>query len=188
MSLANMASTAFERRNDVDATAGGSRIRRAGPPAGTTGETTPERDAAKRVGEAAASIAGYIPSEIVTVYVAAIALVTDPTRSRTGLWVAFWCCLACVPLVVWLLYAADSKASAKPVPFHPRAWPYYEVSLAVIAFGLWAAMLPNTPFEDHDWYRKDVAGFLTLVFTIAVGLFAPLFTRPINATTTSETA
>jgi hypothetical protein len=62
----------------------------------------------------------------------------------------------------------------------PRTWPWYEFITGLIAFPLWAAVLPEPPFADLGFYDPDLAGFAVLVFTTAAGLLAPILQREIK--------
>jgi hypothetical protein len=168
MSLSALADRANSRRSDT-----GPEIREAEPVAPSQG--------AKDVSKATSSIASFIPSEVITVYVGAATLAASDSASRTGGWVALWCVLLATPLVSWLLYASAVRAEGKPLPLKPRSWPWFEGTTATAGFFLWAGMLPNSPMNEWHWYSNHLFAFLTLVYTVALGLISPLFAaRPIN--------
>ncbi len=124
------------------------------------------------------SIVDYIPIEIVTVYVAVGAALSDPgTPSRTGQWVAFWVFLVLTPVTLWALFAARLRAAGASLPVDPTRWPWPELIVAIVAYVLWAFTLPNTPFADFGWYRPGLGTAVLLVGTLVLGLGAPLFTR-----------
>jgi hypothetical protein len=128
------------------------------------------------------SIVDYIPTEIVTIYVAVIAALSDAgTTSRTGQWVAFWIFLGVTPLALWLLFAARLRA-ANASPLDPMRWPWPELAVAAVAYVLWAFTLPGTPFADFRWYRPGLGTAVLLVGTLVLGLGAPLFApKPVAA-------
>ena len=124
------------------------------------------------------SIVDYIPTEIVTVYIAVGAALSDPgTPSRTGQWVAFWALFVLTPLTVWALYTAQLRAGGAGLPLQPAGWPWPELVAATVAYVLWAFTLPATPFADFRWYRPGLGTAVLLVGTMILGLGAPLFTR-----------
>src|SRR5262245_35578761 len=52
-------------------------------------------------------IVTYIPTEILTLYVAVLAAIRTPERKELGAeWIAFVFFLVATPIVVWLLFAA----------------------------------------------------------------------------------
>ncbi len=124
------------------------------------------------------SIVDYIPIEIVTVYVAVGAALSDAaTPSRTGQWVAFWVFLGLTPITLWVLFAARLRAAGVSLPLDPTRWPWPEAIVAMVGYVLWAFTLPGTPFADFNWYRPGLGTAVLLVGTLVLGLGAPLFTR-----------
>jgi hypothetical protein len=124
------------------------------------------------------SIVDYIPTEIVTIYVAVGAALSDGgTPSRTGQWVAFWVFLGVTPLALGALFAARLRAAGSSPPLDPMRWPWPELTVATVAYVLWAFTLPGTPFADFSWYKPGLGAAVLLVGTLVLGLGAPLFTR-----------
>ena len=129
---------------------------------------------------------GYIPTEVLTLYVAVIAAVHPPpgdAASRmptTAEWAAVWSFAAATPVTVWLTYAAKIKAVGKPLPVRPSAWPVWEMSAATVAYGAWAFALPDAPFSKYGWYSSALSGVAVLIASTVLGLLGPLFQRPIG--------
>lgn len=124
---------------------------------------------------------GYIPTEVLTLYVAVLASTQQKGMITWAGWAAFWCFLVATPVVVWLIYGAKIKAAQKAIPIHPRAWPVWEMFAATVAFCAWAFALPNAPFTGYIWYSSALAGVAVLVASTLLGLLAPLFQRPLSA-------
>jgi hypothetical protein len=144
------------------------------PPEAGGASTSP----ADAISHAVKLITTYIPTEILTLYVAGLALFitqgqTEPVNYRAA-WNTFWAFLMATPVVVWLVFAAKVRASREPLPLSVGKWPKWEMTAATIAFVAWAAALPQTPFSQLAWYSADVAGFLVLVVTAALGLVTPI--------------
>jgi hypothetical protein len=141
-------------------------------------ERSSQRRAATRstsVSDAANAIVAYIPTEIVTAYVAAVAAINVPnSTAEGGQWVLMWSVLALTPLAVWVTYGLKVRAVGGGLPIAPRLWPWPEIVLASVAFMLWAFSLPRTPFEGQSWYRPGLAAAALLVGTAAVGLVGAL--------------
>jgi hypothetical protein len=130
------------------------------------------------VRQAADSIVTYIPTEIVTVYVAAAAAIhTAGSKPGTGQWILLGALLVLTPITTWALFAAKIHGLGESMPVAPRNWPWLHIIIASIAFLLWSFTLPNTPFEQLRWYTPGLAAVVLLVGTMVLGLAAPFF-RP----------
>jgi hypothetical protein len=123
---------------------------------------------------------GYIPTEVLTLYVAFIAAIQKPDKVSRAQWVVFWSFLAFTPIVVWMVYAAKVKVARGALPIAFRAWPVWEMLAATIAYVVWAFALPQTPFVQYLWYSSALAGIAVLVTSTVLGLLAPLFQRPLG--------
>jgi|SRR5579864_2009230 hypothetical protein len=126
----------------------------------------------------------YIPTEVLTLYVSALAALGPITITigkqvqQVGRWIPFWCFLVLTPLIVWVTFATKVKAANKPIPTSPRQWPLWEMSAATLAYCAWAFALPSTPFAQfQQWYSPGLAGLIVLVVSSGLGLIAPLMQR-----------
>lgn len=178
MSVSSMANIAFSRRADesrdgkgldtldkVDEAKGGT------PGSGNSATT------------ALSAIAAYIPTEVVTVYVAVLATlgVTVPaagggdgpeTATPIAVYVVF---IVLTPIIVWGLYASRAVAAKKRVPRRFHAWPKWEMAAATVAFAAWGAAMPSSPLEIFPWFSAALAGVVALILSLLIGVFAPLF-------------
>ncbi len=69
-------------------------------------------------------IAAYVPTEILTLYVAFVAaLPTADARSKAAGWWLFGAFLLLTPLIVWVLYAVKLKSDGNAIPAHPKGFP-----------------------------------------------------------------
>lgn len=129
----------------------------------------------------------YIPTEVLTLYVSAIAALgplTIRVGSRdleVGRWLPFWCFLAVTPLTVWVAFASKIKAAGRPIPLRISKWPLWEMIAATIAYVAWTFALPATPFAQESWYSSGLASFLILVVSAGLGMIAPLMQRQLSA-------
>lgn len=126
----------------------------------------------------------YIPTEVLTLYVSAVAALGPITITvgkeieQIGRWAPFWCFLVLTPVIAWIAFATKLKAAGKPIPISPAKWPLWEMSAATIAYVAWAFALPSTPFAQFQhWYSPGLAAFLVLVVSAGLGLVAPLMQR-----------
>ena len=130
-----------------------------------------------------AAVVTYIPTEILVVYVAAVAALTIPGAAGPtpgAAWLAFAAFLIATPIVVWLTYAAKVRNQAGTLPVDPKSWPRWEMAVGTIAFVAWAFALPQTPFGSFHWYTPAVAGLAVLLVSTAIGLLAPLVAKSIT--------
>ena len=122
----------------------------------------------------------YIPTEVLTLYVSAIAALGPLTINvgthdlQVGRWLPFWCFFAATPLIVWVAFASKIKAAGRELPLSPSKWPLWEMAAATIAFVAWTFALPATPFAQESWYSAGLASFLILVVSAGLGIVAPL--------------
>jgi hypothetical protein len=177
-----MASVAFVRREDVDlpkvaaANAAPNSLEKIElATAGTTESQTAATTALK-------VIATYIPTEVLTLYVAVVAAIRVPNAENfPALWKTFYCFLVATPIILWLVYAAKCVAAQKPVPISPRAWPLWEMFAATLGYAAWAFALPQNPFQQESWYSSALAGVIVMIVSTLLGLLAPLFSRPLHS-------
>jgi hypothetical protein len=131
---------------------------------------------------ALAVIVTYVPTEVLTLYVAVLAAITHPEgRDSSGVWVAFWVFLVATPLIVWLVYAAKVRSVKRRLPSRPSEWPVWEMVAGTLAYVAWAVSLPNAPFLGRLGLPATLAAVIVLVTAAALGLLAPLFQRAIEA-------
>jgi hypothetical protein len=181
MSIQSLSTLAIARRDDMPSKAPGTAREVAQTLSATDANTDTTITAALR------TVTAYIPTEVLTVYLAVVgALATTGTAGTTLLdpnmtrWVLFWLFVVLTPATVWLTYAAKVQAAGKPLPIL-RHWPVWEISAATIAFVIWAFTLPGTPFSSLGWYTPSLGSVAILVGSLLMGLVGPLFTqRPIK--------
>jgi hypothetical protein len=158
------------------------------PPAQPTGAaaTAPPAAPAAAVGTASAAlqvITTYIPTEILTLYVAVIGAIRATKADEIALtargWTVFWVFLVGSPIAVWIIYAAKVRAAGKPLPVALGSWPMWEMTAATIAYAAWAFALPESPLAQTDASRP-LAPVVVLVASTVLGLLAPVVQQPIK--------
>jgi hypothetical protein len=115
----------------------------------------------------------YIPTEVITVYLAFLGLATVTNGDYTARWVGLAVFAIGTPSAVfvdWRIKKRQSPDSGK--------LPAFNLIAATTAFVAWAFALPGTPFEDLGFYDAKWGGFVALVASIALakagGLWGPL--------------
>lgn len=182
MSITSMTNVAIARRTDF----GGATVPKS---VKEVAAATAERADTQSAGSAALkSIATYIPTEVIVLYLAALAAVradlgtkaTAETVASQNELTTFWIFLGLTPVFVWLVYGGKVKTGGAAIPYLPAEWPMWEMIAATIAFGAWAYAVPDSPFTRFEWYTVALGTFVVLVASTALGLLAPLVQQPIN--------
>lgn len=149
-----------------------------GQPGGTSSSL--QAQSANAINTAMHLLFGYIPTEIITLYVAILAAM-EPRKGQTNpnQVMVFFVFLFATPCVVWLVYAAKLKAANKPLPLGWGAWPVWEMIAGTVAYCAWAIALPTNPLQIKgiEWYSPSVAGIFELSASTLLGLAAPFFQR-----------
>jgi hypothetical protein len=186
MSINALTNAALGRRHDFEpANAVPRSLKDIAHAAGATPKPIAGRqDRANGTNTALQTLTTYIPTEVLTLYVSAIAAVGPVTINGlpVGRWLPFWCFLVATPLIVWIAFATKLRAAEKPLPLSPVRWPVWEMIAAMIAYFAWAFALPNTPFAQFEnWYSSGLAAFLVLVVSAGLGMIAPLMQRRLSS-------
>jgi hypothetical protein len=183
VSISSMANVAIARRTDF----GGPLVPNT---VGEVASATADRLDTQSAGSSALkSIATYIPTEVIVLFLAALAAVradraTEGTvrgaiASQSEL-ITFWIFLVLTPVFVWLVYAGKVKTGGATIPYLPTEWPAWEMFAATVAFAAWAYAVPDSPFTRFEWYSVALGSFAVLVASTALGLLAPLIQRKIS--------
>lgn len=176
MSISSMTNLALNRREDVATDNAASKTS-----SNVEQNKAPPESAQSNTGSILAAITAYIPTEIITVYVATLGALSAPAGASPGdgltASIAF---LILTPVIVWLIYAGKVKASGKPLPTNVKEWPVWEMTAATISFAVWATALPNSPMTSRDLISSAMAAVLIMVVSLVLGLIGPLVQRPIK--------
>jgi hypothetical protein len=155
------------------------------PPVPVSPSGQPAITAPSGMNTALAMLTMYIPTEVLTLYVAAVAGLPSGRGPSSGirLWLPFLSFLIATPAIVWIAFATKVKSAGKSIPFHPSLWPVWEMAAATIAYFAWAFALPDTPFLQfqNQWYSPALAGFLVLVVSYGLGALGPLMQRTLSS-------
>lgn len=119
---------------------------------------------------------GYIPTEVLTLYVAVIA--AFPKASDANRLMLFYIFLAGTPIAFWLVYAAKLKSAKKQLPLPLSSWPVWEMFAATVAFAAWAFALPDSPLASSN--SSGLSSLMVLGVSTVLGLLAPIFQRDLD--------
>jgi hypothetical protein len=201
MSINAMTNAAVSRRRDFEpANEVPKNLAEIAQAAGTMPTPAPQPAAAQPVGAQPAAVqpsavntalqtlTTYIPTEVLTLYVAAVAALDSSasgssTRPPNSIydWLPFLIFLVGTPLIAWIAFATKIKSAGRPIPLNPTTWPMWEMSAAAIAFVAWAFALPKTPFLQFKWYSSGIAGLAVILVSYGLGSLGPLMQRPLSS-------
>ncbi len=121
----------------------------------------------------------YIPTEVVTLYVAA-ASATQAVRSAIPSFdgrITYWAFAVLTPVILILVYAGKRASSGLPVLPPVAQWPWWRMVAATIAFLVWGLAVPGNPYVVGD-AGAVAAGFGAIVISTLLSLLEPIFERP----------
>jgi hypothetical protein len=130
-----------------------------------------------RVTSALNMLVGYVPTEVITLYVAALSA-EAALRATFGFIDAaaiLWFFVALTPVLLLLIYVSKVAATGDALP-GPALWPWWKMFAATVAFFVWALAVPGNP------YLKDmtaaVAGLGAMLVSTLLNVLTPIFERP----------
>lgn len=142
----------------------------------TVADTTPVETA--RVAETAiAALTKYIPTEVITLYVASIAALPAiqsdyPSVTATPIYFGF---AVLTPILFVLIFHNQLALNEKPYPSIWN-WPWWRIFASTIAFCVWALAVPNNPFIATK-SAGVLAGIGAALISTLLSLIAPIVER-----------
>lgn len=130
-----------------------------------------------RVTTALNALVGYIPTEIVTLYVAALSAQTALHAAAAAIDAVtiLWFFVGLTPVLLLLIYLSKVAASGGPLP-GPKLWPWWKMVAATIAFFVWALAVPGNPYLREP--ASAVAGLGAMITSTLLSVVTPIFERP----------
>jgi hypothetical protein len=120
----------------------------------------------------------FIPTESVTLYVAAIGIATAAGMDNLPLVLQptflYWLCAVLTP-VIFVILLVRARALNKQALL-PDKWPIWKIVAATIAFLVWALAVPGSPYLDFTG-GPAVAAVGALFVSTFLSLLDPIFTR-----------
>lgn len=125
----------------------------------------------------------YIPTESITLYVAALSAV-EALKSFSPYITAefiYWFFAILTPVLVLVIYFGKRRvAKLKPTIPVLWEWPWWKTIAATIAFLIWALAVPSNPYIDGA-LKGALVGFLAIFVSTILSVLEPLFDRPVEA-------
>jgi hypothetical protein len=123
----------------------------------------------------------YIPTEVVTLYVATVsatpALQSSISFISPGL--IYWLFAVMTPVLLILVYASKRASEGLTVLPPVKALPYWKMAAATVAFLVWALAVPGNPYIAGVG-GGVVAGFGAVFVSTVMSLLEPIFERPVT--------
>lgn len=130
---------------------------------------------AKNAANAVEQLTRYIPTEIVTLYIAWWAVLEKVNAADQVRWWSFFVFLILTPIVAWMIFAAKVVGRKEPIPWDWKLWPKWKFGAATAAYVVWVFSLPKSVFATFKWYDPVYAGFAILLTTIMLGILGGIF-------------
>lgn len=112
----------------------------------------------------------YIPTESITLYVAAVAAIDRITEAFPWLtkYCLYWGFVGLTPILFLLVYMGKRRSQGLPVlPQQPIQWPWWKLFACTVAFAFWALAVPPLVMSDGG---KFVAAFGALLVSTLLSL------------------
>lgn len=117
------------------------------------------------------SLARYIPTEAITLYVAAcsaMAALKGKIPADAEFWV-YWIFVVLTPLLFLVIFMGKRRSADLPVLPAFSNWPWWKLCASTIAFGVWALAVPSGPYSGGE-----ISGILAAFFALFVSTFLTL--------------
>ena len=123
------------------------------------------------------ALARYIPTEMVTLYVAASAAMPE-LKASLGVSEAnvYWSFGLLTPILFLLILAGKRRGCGLPAFPALKTWPWWKLIASAIAFLVWALAIPTTPYLTGD-AGKVVAAFAAVFVSTFLTLVEPVVER-----------
>jgi membrane protease YdiL (CAAX protease family) len=129
-------------------------------------------------------IIGFIPGDVVGLYLVVTGFITVPVKSYTGYWAAFAVGVVLSPILVWYnAWKAFKKQYRRRPAKGELSLPWFRMIAAVAAFVTWVYVLPGSPFENVStpqvWARPLALAAVTILLAVGDEVFTA--DEPVNA-------
>ena len=135
-----------------------------------------------QIDNAISTLTGYLPTESITLYIAALAIVPALnalnsifTKAPPLNALASMVFTVLTPVLFLLIYVAKRRSAGLPrLPGSIKEYPWWGMFAATVAFLAWAVAVPESPYLTSNEGRV-VAGFLALFISTALSRLEPVF-------------
>ena len=122
------------------------------------------------------SLSRYIPTESVTLYIAACSAASalkDKLKPETSGWI-YWGFVILTPLLFLIIFIGMRRSADLPaLPPIPN-WPWWKLFASTVAFAVWALAVPGSPYLNGE-VGGVIAAFLAVFVSTFLTLLEPVF-------------
>ena len=171
--------TDSELRNSPDFRQAAMGVAGAMPPERLASAVSREAIKENSVTNALSMLVKYIPTESITLYVAALsaAPALKSFSPRINELAIYWFFGILTPVLVVLIYLGKRRVANLPLIPPRSAWPWWKSIAATIAFLVWALAVPNNPYIQGE-SQSALAGFFAIFISTLLSILEPIFERP----------
>lgn len=147
--------------------------------AGDIGEGEQD-DQNARVSNALSTLIKYIPTESITLYVAALSAVPalkTLSQQRINEYGVFWFFGIFTPILFALILLGKRRAAGVKPRAVLKDWPWWKNIAATIAFFVWALAVPGNPFVKGE-AAGAVVGFFAIFISTILSILEQIFDNP----------
>jgi hypothetical protein len=125
-------------------------------------------------------LVAYIPTEVITVWVALIAVLNDPKPPANkplcqANWGTQWKLAAAAAALAVLLTVGFAYRKFADTPGVSFKLPLFAMLAAPVAFLAWAIALPAGPLRSACWYTDQAGAFIVTITTVGIASVAYIF-------------
>jgi hypothetical protein len=123
-----------------------------------------------------AGLSKYIPTESVTLYVAAVSSLMVLKDIGLTPAIAYWFFVCLTPVLMLILYLRQLALAGKNWKISVAQWPWWRIIASTVAFSVWALAVPSNPLNFLDPSVSGVlAGLAALFVSTFLNILAPFF-------------
>ena len=124
------------------------------------------------------ALARYIPTEVVTLYIAAASAMGALKKALPAINEVntYWFFVVITPLVFLIVFAGKRLANGETALPGISDWPWWKLFAATFAFSIWALAVPTAPYLTGVEGGAVAAFFATFV-SVLLSMLAPIFER-----------
>ncbi len=119
----------------------------------------------------------YLPTEVVTLYVAAVSWTKYPNRTADadgflapdGTYYGF---LIATPVLLFLIYWSKRASAGQPLSVSKAL--IWKMFAATVAFGIWALSVPHNPILEGNPSAAGIAGLLAMFVSALLTIIEPI--------------
>lgn len=123
-------------------------------------------------------LSGYIPTEIISLYLPAVGVVTalDGLHVLANTKTAYWAFVALTPVISLVIYLRKRAVAGMKIWPLGGEFPSWEMTAATLVFAAWGLAIPENP-DINSPALSVVSGFVALVTWTLLSVVEPFFKK-----------